>query len=662
MHNGEVIGTDEFFTDDESLDYPSMPEKTGYKWAWDEHEIIAEDITVEGRYIPIEHTISYYVGDSLVATDKFTVETDKDEIVLPEIPEKEGYAGEWEDFELGTNDIRVNCIYTPIVYTATFMHNGEVVGADEFTVEDSALDLPEIEPREHYAWEWDKYVISAADLSVEGRYVPIEYTVNFVSGEQIVKTQKYTVETLDSISAPELSLPAKEGYYSEWESWEGKVGNLTVNEIYVAREYTVSFLCDGQIISQGKFTVETKAEEIELPEVPEKTGYTGKWNDVVIAAKDIEVKCVYTPIVYTATFISDGKVIGTDTFTVEDKSLDYPVITKWANYDWVWDEHQIEARDLTVEGRYVPITYTITFVSNGKVVKTQEYNADTLDSIVAPAKSLPAKQHYTTECEDWKGKHGNITVNEIYVPIEYKMSFYCQGKLVATRIYTIETSLSQIIIPDVPKAEGYTVKWPEVKLEYKNQTINAVCTPIVYLAEFVADGEVVDICTFTVETEKLDEPAVPQKRGYIAAWGSYTIKAQDITVYAKYYSPEVAMRAKATLKTDETLRMLPSGNFAVTGRSLVSSDPDVATVDSYGNVTAVGKGKCDIYVTFYGKDSFGYEIKATNKTEITVKEQNGSDTFKDRFTAAFEDFFQVKLHDILYNFREFMILLFRYAY
>ena len=116
------------------------------------------------------------------------------------------------------------------------------------------------------------------------------------------------------------------------------------------------------------------------------------------------------------------------------------------------------------------------------------------------------------------------------------------------------------------------------------------------------------------------------------------------------------------MKIDETNKLLTSCNFDVTRKSWSSSNPEVATVDNHGNITAVEKGECKITVTCYGKDSFGNEIKATAKAKITVKEQLSTETLKERFRAAFDEFFQVKLHDIVFNFKEFMIILFRYAY
>lgn len=607
------------------------------------------------------HTENIY-GNGLLFTIRFSVAEGANPATVPltvTYSQPDTYNEQWQDVALKINLSEIGISY---VYTATFMFNGQIIGTDEFRPDDESLDYPEVEQKPYYNWVWDEHELTSQDITVEGRYVPVEYTITFISNGKTVKTQVYTVETQDSVSLPQLSLPAKEGYYSEWEDFTGKIGNLTVNEIYVAEEYTIYFYCEGCFVSQIGFTVETELSQIDLPEVPDKSGYSGVWEEFTITANDIEVNCIYTPVVYKATFMSGGKVIGTDTFTVEDEALDYPLVEKHECYDWVWDKHSIEAGDITVEGRYVPIEYTITFVSNGKIIETRGYNVETLDLIVPPAKSLPAKQHYTTEWEDWRGKTGNITVNEIYVPVKYTASFYFKDKLVATRSYTVETQISNVTIPAVPEEAGYTIEWPEFTFAYKNQNIYAVYTPVTYIASFYVDGKLFAIRPFTVETEKINEPQVPQKSGFIASWSGYVIGPENLIIHAKYYPPEVVVKEKITLKNDETFRMIPLCNFEASSRHWSSSNPAVATVDSHGNITAVGKGECKITVVCYGKDSSGNDIKATGITEIKVKEQINAQTFKERFRAAFDEFFSVKLYDITFNFKKFIIIFLRHAY
>ena len=122
------------------------------------------------------------------------------------------------------------------------------------------------------------------------------------------------------------------------------------------------------------------------------------------------------------------------------------------------------------------------------------------------------------------------------------------------------------------------------------------------------------------------------------------------------------MVSRRTINVEETTRLFPFCNFDTTNEVWSSSDPSVATVDTHGNVTAVGKGECYITVICYGKDSLGNDIFASSRTEIIVKEKLNAETLKQRFRANFDDFFKTTLHDFLYNFKKFMALLLRYAY
>lgn len=323
------------------------------------------------------------------------------------------------------------------------------------------------------------------------------------------------------------------------EKWEDVELDIKIGTIIVKREHTIRFVIDGKAVSTQKFITGMTASEIELPEVPPKSGYNGSWEAFSLGDKDIDVNCIYTPIVYSATFVdADGKVIGTDEFTLSDAALDYPQTDELEGYAWSWDKHEIIAENITVTGKYVPIEYTATFMADGNVVSTQK---------------------------------------------------------------------------------------------------------------------------FTVETESLDEPPVPQKAGCYAYWGAYEIAAHDITIEAQYKSPEAFMIAKRTLYAGETYRLLPSCNFSITEKSWRTNDASVATVDQNGIVTAVGEGECVITVTCYGVDSLGNAVHASKSTQIVVKD-NGKNSSQKTFRELFDEFFEVTLHDIVDNFKEFILLLLRYAY
>ena len=55
-----------------------------------------------------------------------------------------------------------------------------------------------------------------------------------------------------------------------------------------------------------------------------------------------------------------------------------------------------------------------------------------------------------------------------------------------------------------------------------------------YTATFKADGVTVGEVEFTVESDGIDAPDVPEKPGYTGAWESFTLGTESIPVNAVY--------------------------------------------------------------------------------------------------------------------------------
>ena len=115
---------------------------------------------------------------------------------------------------------------------------------------------------------------------------------------------------------------------------------------------------------------------------------------------------------------------------------------------------------------------------------------------------------------------------------EYTAKFIADGETVKEIKFTIDTG--SIEAPDVPEKTGYTGEWESYSLGASDITINAVYAPVKYTAAFIADGKTVAEVPFTVETESITEPAVPEKEGYTGEWSKYTLGASDIEINAVY--------------------------------------------------------------------------------------------------------------------------------
>ena len=71
--------------------------------------------------------------------------------------------------------------------------------------------------------------MTTGDVTVNVVYTAIEYTVTFKNGDEVVGTATYTIDN-KTISEP--AVPVKEGYTGAWESYELTTGDSVVNAIY----------------------------------------------------------------------------------------------------------------------------------------------------------------------------------------------------------------------------------------------------------------------------------------------------------------------------------------------------------------------------------------------------------------------------------------------
>ena len=65
---------------------------------------------VEAEYTPIKYLVVFVADKKIVSEQYYTVENVG--VTEPEVPEKEGYTGEWEAYELNFKNIRVTAVYT----------------------------------------------------------------------------------------------------------------------------------------------------------------------------------------------------------------------------------------------------------------------------------------------------------------------------------------------------------------------------------------------------------------------------------------------------------------------------------------------------------------------------------------------------------------------
>ncbi len=444
-------------------------------------------------------------------------------------PEKIGYVGSWEEFTLRNEDITVNAVYTPKTYTVTFMADGVEVGKVTYKHGETTLtDVPAVPAKVGYDGDWEPYTLNNTDMTVNAVYTSKTYTVTFVANG--VEVEKVTYKYGDTALIGEPAVPEKPGYNGKWELYTLNNTDMTVNAVYTAKTYTVTFVADG--VEVKKVTYQHGETTLSgVPDVPEKIGYDGTWEAYTLNNTDMTVNAVYTRKTYTVTFVADGVEVKKVTYQHGETTLSgVPAVPEKAGYTGAWPAYTLENKDIRVEAVYTPKTYTVTFKNGTEVVETITYKhgETALDHVPA----VPAKTGYTGAWSAYTLNNTDLVVNAVYTPVVYKATFRADGKVVKVVEFTVEST--SIETPEVPQKAGYTGKWADYTLYPGDFEVEAKYTVIVYTATFMADDKIVAQISFTVEDATIVEPEVPAKEGYTGVWEAYTLGAGNLTIHAVY--------------------------------------------------------------------------------------------------------------------------------
>jgi len=257
-------------------------------------------------------------------------------------------------------------------------------------------------------------------------YVPlITYTVTFMADGEVIATR--TVNEGDTLTdIPDV--PVKEGYGQTAPIWDVSdfsniTSDMTVNAVYTVNTYTVTFMADGEVVATK--TVNHGDALTEIPEIPEKVGYTQKapaWDvsDFRSIKSDMTVNAVYTVNTYTVTFMADDKTVATRTVEHGASVADIPDIPDKAGYDQtapVWDTADLSnvVSDMTVNAVYTRNVYTVRFMVDGTEVGSirMEYG-QSLAGAAFPA--VPEKENFDGAWDTGaiESISSDVTINAVY--------------------------------------------------------------------------------------------------------------------------------------------------------------------------------------------------------------------------------------------------------
>ena len=328
--------------------------------------------------------------------------------------------GTWQPYYLNGVNVYVYANYTLTDYVITFVADGEEIYWQYFNIESAEIPSPNIPWKTGYTAQWEEYVIGPNDITVNAIYTANQYIVYF---NYDYATSGNTMQTaIVTFGQPVGTLPTPEktgynfmGWYyrGQWITastvWNIDYGAATLNAIWSVDEYTATFKADGQTVSVQTYTSNNK--NITVPTVPEKTGYTGAWEEYTLTSGNIVINAIYTPITYTITFKADNTVVDIQTYTVENRNITVPTVPEKTGYTGVWEQYTLTIGDLTVNAIYSK-QCTITLNYNGAT------SGNTLQTVTVtygqPVGTLPTPQKTGYTFAGWQYNGNTIASNTIW--------------------------------------------------------------------------------------------------------------------------------------------------------------------------------------------------------------------------------------------------------
>ena len=449
---------------------------------WDkEITAVEDDVIYKAVYTKtaIDYTVTFK-ADGVQVGEVLSYNLDNPTVTAPAVPAKEGYVGSWESVTLNGGNKVVNAVYALDVYTVTFMADGVEVGTDTYTIDDKEISAPAVPEKAHYTGAWESYTLTTGNVTVNAVYTAVDYTVTFMAdGVEVGEVLSYNMDN-PTVSAP--AVPEKAHYTGVWAEYTLDGGNKVVNAVYTAINYTVTFMADDKQVGEV-LTYNLDNPTVSAPTVPAKEGYGGKWEEYTLDGGNKVVNAVYKLGEYTVTFKADGVEVGTDIYTINDKEITVPAVPEKKGYTGVWESYELTTGDVTVNAVYTAIDYTVTFMADGvQVGEVLSYN---LDNPTVSAPAVPAKDHYTAAWEEYTLDGGDKVINAVYTGIEYTVTFFNEaGEVFATRTYALDNMSFEE--PDVPAKKGYTGVWESYALNGGDVEVSPEYTANPYTITFDA--------------------------------------------------------------------------------------------------------------------------------------------------------------------------------
>ena len=170
---------------------------------------------------------------------------------------------------------------------------------------------------------------SHEDMVLTAKWSPVEYQIQYKDTKGAANGNKasYNTET----ETFDLEKIEKDGYvFNGWfdendkkitQIERGSIGDKTLTAKWTPIQYAAAFYADGVKVGTVSFTVDDETIA-DIPSVPDKEYYTGKWEPYSIIADNIIVNAVYSPINYSISYANTKGAVNSNITSYNYESLE----------------------------------------------------------------------------------------------------------------------------------------------------------------------------------------------------------------------------------------------------------------------------------------------------------------------------------------------------
>ena len=222
---------------------------------------------------------------------------------------------------------------------------------------------------------------------------------------------------------------------------------------------TVKFYVDGELYRT--YRVEKGGSLDNVPEVPGKEGYKGRWsvNDFDEITESVSVNAIYETDTYTVYFYADGVLIDSVTEKKGKAISRIPAVPEKEGYDGVWSVTVFSGvtTDTTVNAVYTLKPLYATFYRSGKT-----YVAATVIAGAVPEEGT----YYEKDGENYV-----LTKDKTF---SSKKTYYVIKREVYTSVPITDGEIKNV--PELPAAENRSVKWMMLERTAEGETFGELVT------------------------------------------------------------------------------------------------------------------------------------------------------------------------------------------